>query len=304
MEPEEHDWYWIVWEPNIIPLNTDHNVDIYGTRKAKTYSINYSVWSGTKHNNPTTYECGKELVFLPATYDGYFVFWNQDTIPAKYDTDQVTITAKYVEKTFAQCLENDGWYHVATANQVKGMQGSSFNANTKVRLYSNIDVSNVAWSPIEDFRGVFDGNGYTITYKNENIDPTYSFGFMRTNYGTIQNLNIKAKVFTKLTKRETNASYYMSDKSIIIDPLLIDGLHNFFVICYIWEDFMYSDENIKVRNQADDDNASFMNDVYFKYFTTIFYAFIKDKALCNIYKFKYVLEQSTVLKTQCSQMRV
>ncbi len=102
----------------------------------------------------------------------------------------------------------------------------------------------------------------------------------------------QVKVFTKLTKRETNASYYMSDKSIIIDPLLIDGLHNFFVICYIWEDFMYSDENIKVRNQADDDNASFMNDVYFKYFTTIFYAFIKDKALCNIYKFKYVLEQS------------
>lgn len=102
----------------------------------------------------------------------------------------------------------------------------------------------------------------------------------------------QVKIFTNLTKRETNASYYESDKSIVIDPLLIDGLHNFFVVCYIWEDFMYYDENIKVRNQADDDNAFFMNDVYFKYFTTIFYAFIKDKTLCDIYKFKYVLEQS------------
>lgn len=111
-------------------------------------------------------------------------------------------------------------------------------------------------------------------------------------FNAVYKCNIEqVKIFTNLTKRETNASYYGSDKSIIIDPLLIDGLHNFFVICYIWENFMYSDQSIKVRNPADDNKKSFMNDRYFKYFTTIFYAFIKDKALCNIYKFKYVLEQ-------------
>lgn len=102
----------------------------------------------------------------------------------------------------------------------------------------------------------------------------------------------EVEIITEYTAFETNASYTGGDKKVIhIDPLLFDGLHDFFVICCIWENFMYYDELKIKRTQEDEQNSLFMNDIYFKYFTTIFYAIIEDQTLCDIYKFKYVLEQ-------------
>lgn len=102
----------------------------------------------------------------------------------------------------------------------------------------------------------------------------------------------EVEIITEYTAYETNASYTGGDKKVIhIDPLLFDGLHDFFVICYIWEDFMYHDEKKISRTQEDYQNATFMNDIYFKYFTTIFYAIIEDQTLCDIYKFMYVIER-------------
>lgn len=95
-------------------------------------------------------------------------------------------------------------------------------------------------------------------------------------------------VVSKYTSYEVNAIYKSGNKKeIIIDPLLFGSIHAYFVVSFIWEDYLYYSENQIISTISNSDN---INDRYFRYLTTVFYSIIKDETLCNIYKFKYVKE--------------
>lgn len=84
----------------------------------------------------------------------------------------------------------DGAYHIATAADLAGLakmvnSGDNFLGKTVV-LDSDIDLNNVAWTPIGNsldtsFRGNFDGNGHTVYNLNVSADEYAGL------FGSIQN---------------------------------------------------------------------------------------------------------------------
>lgn len=103
----------------------------------------------------------------------------------------------------------------------------------------------------------------------------------RTNLSDIE-------IVTEYTARELNASYYGDRKRVIIDPYLFDALHEFFIVCFLWEDFMYQYEQVNDGMRVEDCD---MQNHFFKYFLSIFHAVIEFDTHSDIYKFKYVMQK-------------
>ena len=93
--------------------------------------------------------------------------------------------------------------------------GNTFAGQT-VKLMNDIDLANIAWNPIgttgdvQGFKGVFDGNGKTIS--NLFVDLTKTPGqqsaglFASANYATIKNFTIKNAVVKNMTTLSTSGS--------------------------------------------------------------------------------------------------
>ena len=69
------------------------------------------------------------------------------------------------------------------------------NKNVNAYLMADIDYNNEAWTPIKDFRGIFDGCGHVISKLNVNIYDKAGF-FTDINEATIKNLGIENSTIT------------------------------------------------------------------------------------------------------------
>jgi len=79
------------------------------------------------------------------------------------------------------------------------------------RLDSDLDMTNVAWIPIENFSGELDGNGHTIsnltmigTYTDQSI---YAGLFRTINEAVIRDLNLVQISYIITIKTDTNNGY-------------------------------------------------------------------------------------------------
>lgn len=85
----------------------------------------------------------------------------------------------------------DGYVGIYTEAQLKAINN---NTSEKYILMNDIVVAN-DWVPLDNFTGVFDGNGYSISnLKNTNCEGFG--GLFSTNEGTIKNVNILDSTFT------------------------------------------------------------------------------------------------------------
>ncbi len=116
---------------------------------------------------------------------------------------------------FAQAIgwhSGDGPYSISTANDLKGLQylvaDGQDNFDGKTILLANDIVLSGNWTPIGDnsypFKGVFDGQGYTISGLSIDGDIRYAglFGYVGEN-GQIRNVNVIA---TKIKATSTVAN--------------------------------------------------------------------------------------------------
>ena len=87
--------------------------------------------------------------------------------------------------------------HIYTPNQLKGLQTLAGNGFTfeglTVQLETDIDLGGHDWYPIENFAGIFDGNGHTVSNGVLNIVGSANVGFFGTvdKIVTIKNLTLK-----------------------------------------------------------------------------------------------------------------
>ncbi len=95
------------------------------------------------------------------------------------------LTSAVVSKTEAQAIAQ-GYTCVHNANELR----TALSANQNVMLMNDIDIG--SWQPISNYRGTFDGNGYTLSNLNitSNDDQVGLIGNL-TNGGTIKNLQLK-----------------------------------------------------------------------------------------------------------------
>lgn len=98
-------------------------------------------------------------------------------------------------------------------------------------------------------------------------------------------------VLSDYTIHESNAGYISGAKKMIhIDPFLIDGLHEFYILCFLWESEMYKIESRDIDFKNEVENSLNSNERFFKYMVASFYAAIVDKKVCDLYSFELVYE--------------
>ena len=100
--------------------------------------------------------------------------------------------------------------HIYTPNQLKGLQTLAGNGFTfeglTVQLEADIDLGGHDWYPIENFAGIFDGNGHTVSNGVLNIVGSANVGFFGTvdKIVTIKNLTLK-NFSSKVSKEQLNS---------------------------------------------------------------------------------------------------
>ncbi len=100
--------------------------------------------------------------------------------------------------------------HIYTPNQLKGLQTLAGNGFTfeglTVQLEADIDLGGHDWYPIENFAGIFDGNGHTVSNGVLNIVGSANVGFFGTvdKIVTIKNLTLK-NFTSKVTNEQLNS---------------------------------------------------------------------------------------------------
>jgi len=185
--------YSFSWSPASIPVGSKGDITVTGIWTPNEYSIKYDISKDTEHSNPETYTYGQELILSPAKRGGYYVEWDKINIPAGTIGD-ITIKAIYTEKTLDQCYNNDA-YEIWTKNQLEAIRNHSNGGSGRTyRLMQNIrsgaSYTSCYWTPIPEFRGTLDGNGYKITSYDLDVTSSGSYGFCKINYGTIKNLTL------------------------------------------------------------------------------------------------------------------
>jgi len=98
----------------------------------------------------------------------------------------------------------DGWTPIGTEAQLREIDN---NLKGKYYLTNNITLSST-WTPLavqEGFRGIFDGNGYTISnVKLAAYSGGLDVGFFANNYGTIRNLKLSVDIDQAVNKSESS----------------------------------------------------------------------------------------------------
>lgn len=101
-----------------------------------------------------------------------------------------TTTGKILPSTIAV---NGDTFEISDVDGLKAFAAMANNGNTfvgkTIKLTADIDLNNIAWTPIAVFTGTFNGNGKTIS--NLNVTAEKAAGFFANLYkGTIINLTI------------------------------------------------------------------------------------------------------------------
>lgn len=94
---------------------------------------------------------------------------------------EVELTAHWKAKRLKECLRN-GKYEIFDSSQLKDI---SITEIKSYLLLCNLTVEN--WTSLSDFYGEIDLNGFTITYRKENLSTDSNYGFFLKNHGTIKN---------------------------------------------------------------------------------------------------------------------
>lgn len=117
-------------------------------------------------------------------------------------TENTSFTAIWTEKPIAECYGYATspyagyWYSIYGPEQLKSLKKLSNVA--RVRLMEDIDTTTEDWEPFEQIGFELNGQGHTITYKNEHVNGDSSFGFTKLllGQGYITNVNFRARIKT------------------------------------------------------------------------------------------------------------
>jgi len=154
---------------------------LYARWAPVTFNVTYDQ---NKNTTPTStlYKYGDTFDdSATPTNEGYvFAGWYSSDGKKQYTsstilTESVTVYAKWMEST-----------PISSADDVRAIAS---NPSGNYHLTRDINMAGAIWSPIGNFSGTLNGNGYAIkNFIVSSTSPSESFGFFRTNSGTVQNL--------------------------------------------------------------------------------------------------------------------
>ena len=96
--------------------------------------------------------------------------------------------------------EENGVYTILNADGIVNLFSQAnvmTRTDTKIVLNGNIDMNGTELLPVAEFKGIFDGNGRTISNFSLASEDSQNAGMFIINSGTIQNLTIENATLTK-----------------------------------------------------------------------------------------------------------
>ena len=137
------------------------------------------------------------------------------------------VDSEWFEDGAAKFAAGDGTaakpYIIKSSKQLKLI---AENSDMHFKLVNDIDLRNKKWTPIEEFSGTFDGNGYTI--HNLRVEDNTSNGLFGKVSGNVKNLNIKGVYIVgdnsgAIAGRLLNGAIIEKCKTTLTDGSLIRG---------------------------------------------------------------------------------
>ena len=117
--------------------------------------------------------------------------WDGHTLTAPHiEADGTIVVGQGSDLAYIANVLNGGDQSNAANSRTRA--GSEDYTKAKIVLTNNIDLGGENWNPIRGFKGVFDGNGFTISNLNVSTEGQASAGlFADLNGGTVKNLTVK-----------------------------------------------------------------------------------------------------------------
>ncbi len=145
--------------------------------------------------------------FRSQNYDENYSYLINSINSFNYSNENITRTKSTgVDVVFATIVKDDNIFDVSTAEELQNIQSGNV-----YRLVNDIDFENKTFNPIDNFRGVFDGNGYTIrnisivkTYYDSNV---YIGLFGEVNNSVIRNISLENINYIISVKSNSNSKY-------------------------------------------------------------------------------------------------
>lgn len=162
---------------------------LYAHWDTLTFTVTYDDGRG---GEPTarTYEYGAPFVSFEPSGDGVSKFdgWYSLDYAVKY-TESTTVTEDFT--VYAR------WIESIAITDAQGVIDMANDPSKNYHLENDINMRGAVWTPIDEFTGTLNGNGYSI--KNlimSNTAATECFAFIKVNRGTIENLGFSDVNFT------------------------------------------------------------------------------------------------------------
>ena len=106
----------------------------------------------------------------------------------------------------------DDW--VSFANKVEAAKGEY---DVNARLYTDIETYKSIGYEGAPFRGTFDGNGHTLTYKSPHADYEYTSPFPSVSNATIKNLHVAGTITTEEQYASGLIAYIINGSNVTIE---------------------------------------------------------------------------------------
>ena len=178
-----------------IPTGSTGNITLYAHfEKIHTVTVRNQDGSDTKYE-----DIADKKVTFPWLHAAYIYVCVEDpdikvNSKGEYTISNSDVTFTVREKTFEECYTN-GYYEIYTVNQLAGIRTVNTDPDAKVRLMQSISFEDEdRWTPIDVWRGEFDGGNCTILNLYIDIvlsDAQNAVGMFCENYGTVKNLVVQ-----------------------------------------------------------------------------------------------------------------
>lgn len=264
-------WYDVkITDGTRVCTNIRKEVEVYKPLSGSSYSNFYLSGPETVYSGGNVKYTSYSLIFdTQGTFSATRMDLNYNTndsyfkVTKNYSSNSLTFSTSYPEyvgDTITITVTNgllynnvnidSSWKQTMTVNR-RFIASSSQLAKVKNDVYSSYRmVKNITyynWTPIPEFYGSFDGVNYQLTITI--YQDSGNIGFVGINYGTIKNMNIKARIFSYSTDT-TNWRYVGA----------VAG-KNYGTIDYCYINRYFSDESYYTVEQEEGRNVYYYHNV-------------------------------------------